>query len=186
MLIRLAGYLRSSELGIRITRLSYDLVEHIAANNAARALNTANTIKALIILGKNTLVIEPVNAKVLLRETDFIIREMNRFTGLSELPDLETLFSKEVKIERNAAIPTDQDHVGEMRQARIIEIIRQSASGKIQLRDLVAEFPGISERTIRYDLKRLSEENKIERQGSGGPSNFYVLKQNELPSVINL
>jgi len=60
------------------------------------------------------------------------------------------------------------------RQSVILDKIRQS--GNCRTRDLQAVFPGLSERTLRYDLQRLVEEGKIERGGGGGPASWYRLK----------
>jgi predicted HTH transcriptional regulator len=65
---------------------------------------------------------------------------------------------------------------GEAREEKILAMISAAVGHRLQLRDFLAAFPNISERTIRYDLKRLADSGKIERQGSGGPSNFYALR----------
>jgi hypothetical protein len=58
-----------------------------------------------------------------------------------------------------------------MRQNTILARIRQS--GSCRLKDIQDVLPGISERTIRYDLQTLLEQNLIERIGNAGPSVFY-------------
>ena len=61
--------------------------------------------------------------------------------------------------------------------------IRQSAIvnkieliGNCRLKDVIADFPDVSERTLRYDLQRLCDRGSIERIGGGGPGTYYVLK----------
>ncbi|MBI4093292.1 MAG: DeoR family transcriptional regulator [Candidatus Kerfeldbacteria bacterium] len=44
------------------------------------------------------------------------------------------------------------------------------------MKDLIAEFPDVSERTIRYDLQRLLQHGSVERVGNGGPASYYVIK----------
>ena len=61
-----------------------------------------------------------------------------------------------------------------MRQSAILDIMRQVQNCRIK--DLVAAFPGVSERTLRYDLQKLCEERVIERSGLGGPGTHYQLK----------
>jgi hypothetical protein len=58
-----------------------------------------------------------------------------------------------------------------MRQTAILDRIRQS--GNCRLKDIQDVLPDTSERTIRYDLQTLLEQNLIERVGSAGPSVFY-------------
>lgn len=60
-----------------------------------------------------------------------------------------------------------------LRQSAIIEKIRQS--GKVALKDLLAAFPDVSERTLRYDLQKLCGQAVLERIGSSGPATYYVL-----------
>ena len=61
-----------------------------------------------------------------------------------------------------------------MRQSAVMDIMRQVKNCRIK--DLIAAFPGVSERTLRYDLQKFCEEGIIERIGSGGPGTYYQLK----------
>ncbi|KKU90650.1 MAG: hypothetical protein UY21_C0020G0006 [Microgenomates group bacterium GW2011_GWA1_48_10] len=61
------------------------------------------------------------------------------------------------------------------RQSAILERIRQS--GNCKLKEIQESLPGISERTIRYDLQRLAELGLVERIGSGGPGTSYKVKE---------
>lgn len=63
----------------------------------------------------------------------------------------------------------------EIRQAAILDKIRQL--GNCRMKDLQDVLPGCSERTIRYDLQSLLEQNLIERIGNGGPSVSYRMRQ---------
>lgn len=61
-----------------------------------------------------------------------------------------------------------------MRQSAIIEKIRQS--GNAAMRDLIAEFPDVSERTLRYDLQKLCDQEVITRVGNSGPASYYTIR----------
>lgn len=61
------------------------------------------------------------------------------------------------------------------RQQLIVQTVRQL--GNTAMKDLIAEFPSVSERTIRYDLQKLCEEFILERIGNGGPASFYHLRE---------
>lgn len=61
------------------------------------------------------------------------------------------------------------------RQGRIVAAIRQNPNAR--MRDLLAALPGVSERTIRYDLERLVSSGTIEREGVGGPATWYRLRE---------
>src|SRR3990167_3943545 len=60
-------------------------------------------------------------------------------------------------------------------EARAAAIYTKVQLGNVAIKDLLAEFSGVSERTLRYDLQRLVEQGKIERVGSGGPGPYYSL-----------
>jgi hypothetical protein len=62
-----------------------------------------------------------------------------------------------------------------IRQTAILDRIRQF--GNCRLKDIQEILPGASERTIRYDLQTLLEQNLIERIGNAGPSVFYRVSQ---------
>ena len=61
-----------------------------------------------------------------------------------------------------------------IRQDTILATIKLANGGRLQLKDLIAAFPDISERTLRYDLVKLCQIGKLRREGAGGPSNYYV------------
>jgi hypothetical protein len=70
-----------------------------------------------------------------------------------------------------------------IRQSAILEKIRSMSvrDGKGQLigckmKDLLATFPDVSERTIRNDLQRLLNRGSVERIGTGGATSAYVIK----------
>ncbi len=64
---------------------------------------------------------------------------------------------------------------GEDRQTGILNAIKQT--GYCRLRDLQNVYPDVSERTIRYDLEKLTNQGSIERFGNGGPATYYRLKR---------
>ena len=45
------------------------------------------------------------------------------------------------------------------------------------IKDVLQSMPGISERTVRYDVQRLVDKGVIERIGTGGPNSFFRLKK---------
>ena len=70
-----------------------------------------------------------------------------------------------------------------IRQAAIINRIKSGNGSGCRLKDLLTEFPDVSERTIRYDLQRLCEQGIIERVGNGGPASYYIFKGNTIPEA---
>jgi len=82
-------------------------------------------------------------------------------------------------IDKNPAIKDNPAKSGNgfqdstIRQNTIIEKIR--TSGKpIQLRDILAMFPDLSERTIRYDIQRACNQGILEKIGSGPITSYKI------------
>jgi len=67
--------------------------------------------------------------------------------------------------------PRQSSNDSAIRQSAILARIRQS--GNCRLKDIQDVLPNISERTIRYDLQTLVEQNLVERIGNAGPLVFY-------------
>ncbi|MDD5547578.1 MAG: DeoR family transcriptional regulator [Candidatus Pacebacteria bacterium] len=71
-----------------------------------------------------------------------------------------------------------------IRQSAIVLMAKEQS--ELKIKDLIAAFPEVSERTLRYDLQRLSEQGTIERVGVGGPATFYRLAQSDDHNIINV
>lgn len=71
-----------------------------------------------------------------------------------------------------------------IRQSAILSKIKLSCNDAVnesgfkgcRMKDLIAEFPDVSERTLRYDLQRLLQHGTVQRVGNGGPASYYVIK----------
>ena len=92
--LRIAAYVRRAELRKRIENLAYDLVADIGLGNEERSINTANGLIALVRFGGHLLAIEPNNTRILIKELTNLSADIANSTESSELPDLETYFSR--------------------------------------------------------------------------------------------
>ena len=105
---------------------------------------------------------------------------MRQIAGLEELPNMGNLFPKseeygaELNNQSNGTNGNGMNST--IRQSAILEKIRQSGNKQSQLKDIIAAFPDISERTMRYDLQKLCFQGLIERIGNGGPGSYYLAK----------
>jgi hypothetical protein len=61
------------------------------------------------------------------------------------------------------------------RQSVIIEQLSRKTYST--LRDVAEILPGVSERTLRYDIQRMVDKKIVERVGGGGPHSFLRLKK---------
>lgn len=92
-----------------------------------------------------------------------------------ELPQFSSQRTKERRNRVQRAQNSDRTNIKE-RKEKIVKIIQETPEKKAQLKFITGQFPGLSERTLRYDLKALIETGELERIGSG-PASFYAKKQ---------
>jgi hypothetical protein len=189
VLLRVSVYIRRSELRQRIERYAFQLLEEASLNNFEKMLETTRVLKAFIRFGKQIYEIEPLNAAILINELSTLNTAIRQFAGLDKLPDLESLFSKPSIInknkENNSEISSKDRSNNEPEEMNIANsIIRQSAilekikssEDVCQLKDLIILLPGVSERTLRYDLQKLVSQGLVNKIGSSGPGTSYTIK----------
>ena len=215
-LLRVAAHIRRFELRRTIERLSYHLLENISYQNPEMTLSTIAAIRNFVVLAKNVYELEPLNAKIIERELEHLANEVRRIEGMLELPDLENMFTKRLEMKQlpkakrqrqelpgeivipeaemrneevgygNPEIEIQEDGNSVIRKEKIFVMLSTAPEKRLALKEVVSAFPEVSERTIRYDLKKLAAEGRVIRQGSGGPSNYYMVKHREpVSSVIN-
>ena len=202
-LVRIAPHIRRQELRHRIERLAFQLLEEVASENFELALKVVASLESLINLGKVIYEVEPINAKIIIGELKSLDSAIRPMIGLDspdgeEVPDLGKIFSKvpTVVLDKNQfgnpannTAMASEEIVNEtngnsngnglasaIRQSAILDKIRQSANRQSQLKEIIAAFPEVSERTMRYDLQKLCNQSLIERVGNGGPGSYYALK----------
>ena len=191
-LIKISVYIRRAELKGRFELLAFDLLERVAGKDFESALSILDVLRALISFGKTIYEIEPYNVRILLQELDGLSAAIQKELGLNEGFDIDSIFSKPVAsiIDHPASAGNresddynreDQVSSGNsaIRQSAIVERIRQS--GNAAMKDVIAAFPEVSERTLRYDLQKLCFQGAIQRVGNGGPSSYYTIS-NKLPN----
>lgn len=181
--VRVAAYIRRQELRQRLEKLSFQLLEEVAGGNLELAVRTCSGLESLISLGKSIYEIEPINAKVILGELASLNEAMRQIAGLEQLPNLDSVFSKPPAVLSEVHGGGQEMSNGggnginaSIRQSAILDKIRQSENRQAQLKDIIAAFPDISERTMRYDLQKLCLQGMLERVGNGGPGSYYVLR----------
>lgn len=183
--------------------LSFELLENSAIacvdSGDGIAINKVfkniSALDVLVRLGYSIYEIEPINATVLVRELDSFNSAIRQFGNLdSKLPDIESLFSKTPPINNNDELKKEdtggnqltlntslnKQHRGsndaKTRHAAIVGLIKSGIEGNCRLKDIIAAFPNVSERTLRYNLQKLCEQGEIERVGNGGPASYYHIK----------
>jgi hypothetical protein len=206
-LIRIAVYIRRLELRSRIESLAMGLLENTAAKDWENSLTTINVLNAMVNFGKLIYQIEPINANIILQELNILNSAIRQIAGLpNDSENIAELFSKlpvsidftenkpaignstEISQQQNNIEKQDNIEINvngnginaNIRQSEILEKIRQL--GQVFIKDLIAEFPDVSERTLRYDLQKLCNQNLIERVGNSGPSTYYVIR-NKVPNT---
>lgn|SRR3989344_1324921 len=196
---RLGDGIQNTDLRTRLENAGLDLLGASSINDNSSLSSSLSHLEVLILFSQGIGKIGYIQSQVLLREIgnfNSAIKKNN--SAISEL-NLEEFFqdsiSQNAESKSKLAIPmaidnkasvsieTNQDEAtaGEkdkensaMRQSAVMDIMRQVKNCRIK--DLIAAFPGVSERTLRYDLQKFCEEGTIERVGTGGPGTYYQLK----------
>lgn len=194
-LIRVSHYIKRPDLKTKLEAHAFSLLEMTAQavfdkEDKHPILNTikeASVLDALVRIGHSIYEIEPVNATILVRELDSFNSAIRQFGNLDDsLPDLDSMFSKvslpvrlndqsthsnEI-VEKESGIDDVQSVI---RQSAIVSLVQSGNDGICRMKDLIATFPDVSERTLRYDLKKLCDQAVLERVGSSGPGSYYRL-----------
>lgn len=173
--------------------------------NLNKALSNISALDGLVRLGYSIYEIEPVNANILVKELDGLNSAIRQFGKMDEeLPNFVNLFSDRPNEPEAGSQNTNSRYVNleelenldsndvedsaknkngngnglntAIRQSEIINRIKLGNGNGCRLKDLIAEFPDVSERTLRYDLQKLCEMGVIERIGNGGPASYYSYK----------
>ncbi len=196
-LLRLAHASKSAQFRDQLEKYALELLDVSVREEYGMARKILGAVDYLSKLGSGIGFMSFGNSEILSSEIAGFDSAIKEFENSAKLPDIriEDLFSNisvktassvshvevgEASIVRESG---KDDFEGEensasmkaaMRQSAILDKIRQSEN--CRLRDLEGSFPGISERTLRYDLQKLTEQGLLERLGSGGPGTFYRAK----------
>ncbi len=190
-LIRVAALVRRAELKVRLERLAFEFLENISMKRPEEVMNITSAIESLLNMGQSLYEIDPENVKVITGELNAVNSAMRQSAGLGDLPDFSKfaeLPDDSAKVLPNSAI-AESDSQGSdsngkngngfsatLRQSAILDKVRSIGNGQIQLKDILAAFPEVSERTMRYDLQKLCSQGLLERIGNGGPASFYAAR----------
>ncbi|MDO8467161.1 MAG: DeoR family transcriptional regulator [bacterium] len=197
-LLRVAAQIRRQQLKQNLEKLAFRFLEAATSEDFDLALKTSSSIDAMLKIGQSLYEIEPVNSKVISGELEAVNAAMRQSLGIDGLPNLDRIFEKANNAASYSAktfadirpsaglpdsLPVSENNNGNsngfsatIRQSAILDKIRQSGNNQAALKDIIAAFPEISERTMRYDLQKLCLQGLIERVGSGGPGSYYSVK----------
>jgi len=115
---------------------------------------------------------------------EVVNKELEAITNSEEAAEVAELQTERQASSRAVRQSSSRGYTGQapqaviIRQSAILQRIRQSGNlpgrqAGCRMKDIIEGFPGVSERTIRYDLERLVEDGFIERVGQGGPATSY-------------
>jgi hypothetical protein len=156
-------------------------VNIIGTANSDVTLREIYALDAAIAERKNAVKTDRVNVAEIFSKPEIAAhaQEAEPATGNSvQAPKIfeSEVMGEEAEVSTDAEVPNINGILkSAIRQTAILERIRQS--GNCRLKDIQEILPECSERTIRYDLQTLLEQDLIERIGNAGPSVFYRARQ---------
>lgn len=189
--VRLSSYVRRPELKNRLEKLSFQLVEEIMLRRFEAATEVLKALEAMIFLSRSLYEIDSANADKLIAEFEYLNLALRGAAGIDKPAENLALSmnlnsasdggfsnaSNEINgINSNSGMEQNSNGINSViRQSAILDRIRQL--GKVAIKDIIAEFPDVSERTLRYDLQKLTNQGTIERTGNSGPATYYTIRQ---------
>ena len=193
-LFRLAAQMQEKDFAESLRASGTAMLSAAAAEDYAAAGRSLRVVECLVKFGGDVGMIGTPNVDVMTREIfalDAAIAECKTVAKTDEV-NVAEIFSKPEVVKRSAepAIepapmrmedfraqpqphpqPRQPSNDSAIRQSAILARIRQS--GNCRMKDIQEMLPDTSERTIRYDLQTLVEQNLVERIGNAGPLVFY-------------
>ncbi len=206
LILRIANQVRREALKNQLEKTALLLAERITERSYTFALDSISYLISLVSLSKALYEIGPsfaerANSQLLSLKSD--LEEMTSLTfnleRQAEAENSEVLKSRSADTRISQGIsqmiggqPSESvvETIGNgngngansiIRQSAICNVIRQL--GKASMKDIIAEFPEVSERTIRYDLQKLCNQGSLSRIGNGGPSTYYTFSTADNPAV---
>jgi predicted component of type VI protein secretion system len=196
-LFRLAAQMREMDFAEPLRASGTAMLAAAAAEDYSAAERSLRVVECLVKFGGDVGMIGTPNVDVMTREIfalDAVIAERKTVAKTDEV-NVAEIFSKpeaapradepatepmpmriedfrvQPQPEPREAQPRQPSNDSAIRQRAILTRIRQS--GNCRLKDIQEVLPDTSERTIRYDLQTLVEQNLVERIGNAGPLVFY-------------
>lgn len=177
--LRLAELVDQKDLKEALEGSSSKFIHTLYTEQYREAKKELAGIQGLVALGANLGKINLENADLLTAKIHQLKQQIQESESLSAqirfqpaLKEIQAPRAQSKPRERKVETGQKQGNKANERQERIAASIK--SAGKMELREIMATFPEISERTIRYDLKNLCESGKLTRHGAGGPGNYYT------------
>lgn len=185
-IIFLSNHSRPGIMLFTLKKFTIQLLQDIIFENYQNSLKDIEFVEYLFQLefsGKNITEKEKNN---IIKNLSFLkseIENTNKAVDHQSISDLNTdQINKDIDITDNNPEDDYQENIkdlnSEIRQLAIIEKIRKFPKENNRfcgLKDLMTAFPEVSDRTLRYDLQKLANQNVIIKIGSRGPQTAYRL-----------
>ena len=190
---RISGLIRNSDIKSRIEHYAVKLVEESTLFEISDTVKYLTVLERLVVFAEQVGEVQYIHSQALYKQIsgikssaeeynklriadfNFTLPELAPIHKLASLAKADLSRQNGAKAEPRWANKPAKEKEGS-RIELISDLIRQS--GNTAMKSIVAAFPDVSERTLRYDLQRLCEEGQIERVGAGGPSTFYRARSN--------
>lgn len=196
-IFRVGFQIRQAALKNELESWAVKVLSGVVSENYKKTQKSIEIIEYLLKLGAEVGLVNLNNVQTISSEARVLNSAIAKFSEKSaKAPevDLEGVFSKNLSSRGELGRSEDKEKnflddnfsfslngnsslKAAMRQSAILERIRQN--NNCRLKEIQEFLPGVSERTLRYDLQSLMEQNLIERVGNGGPSTYYRLKREE-------
>lgn len=211
---RVATLIHNRKLRIELENSAIDFLanfEEALHPNSKHTATVFDKLERMISLAESTKEMKEINAQVLKRELNKLLDNLKTIattpkTTLNDITLTDDDFIKSTNdtsddYENNEAEnmediinePTETENKIDYskilnteltaRQYSILYKIREIQT--CRLRDLMASFPDISERTIRNEINELINHGLVQRIGNGGPNSYFESMEVSVPQFFN-
>ncbi len=188
-IFRVCSRSTSAALKESLERQALSLLEAAVVGNYGLMVTISGVIEHLVRFGSDVGLIHKANGETLTFQVGVLnaaiagLEKPAEIAEISEVPLGDIFGAQDVLFPAKRQYTEEAENIDNpannakaaMRQSAILEKIRQS--GNCRIKEIQELLPDCSERTIRYDLQTLLEQNRIERVGGGGPAMLYRIRQ---------
>lgn len=178
---RVAALINFDRLRIELEHAAIELLSYLSEESILK-------LERLIKLGQDIKEINEVNSQVLLRELGHLYDYLNSAKSADDTVKEDVDLSKEfpvikergqftrpIKDSANLNLATNPATKlsGRVNQQLVMQYLNQTP--EFRFKDIQANLPYISSRTLRRIINKLLKQGKLVRIGNPGPSSFYRL-----------
>ena len=148
---------------------------HIALLSLAQKVSRSKEINFLILKNEYKKIIFSLSQKLLTERQEATVTDIE--PAVSREPQKPAFPAQQRSPATSMPKKEKEDPFAALndRQAKIVQLFQRKKYDKLKLKDITGIFPGLTDRTIRNDLRDLCSKKIVSRSEGFGQASFYTL-----------